>query len=373
MRPGERPVPYPWHALDRVPREAAAQLRDARRAVARAIDPAMLARALGEVLAADVRVASARVAVVAGPLEPIGPAVAFATLDGAARVSLELDRDLARLLVGTAVRRSAALADPASPLDAATLGAVAAIVAHVARRAHGDAGALVALGPGTLRGAPGERRLVVHATVLVDREAFAARAIVEPLRLAPAPRLGGRDALARLGGAPISLPAVAGAALASRAEVAALLPGDAWMPGEGWTVRLEGGALAGELRLAAPRSEQAIAVRVEGEGRLVVLAGADAPLEVEPMQDGTTPMQDDPTSLADAIAEAPVVVRVEVGAVTLAAREWAALSPGDVLALGRRVGDAVVLRVAGHEIARGELVSLDGELGVRIAAREEAR
>jgi type III secretion protein Q len=75
---------------------------------------------------------------------------------------------------------------------------------------------------------------------------------------------------------------------------------------------------------------------------------------------------EDVTTLADAVLDAPVVVRVEVGSVTLPAREWAALGSGDVIETGVRLGEPVVLRVAGKAIARGELVSVDGELGVRV-------
>jgi flagellar motor switch/type III secretory pathway protein FliN len=58
-----------------------------------------------------------------------------------------------------------------------------------------------------------------------------------------------------------------------------------------------------------------------------------------------------------------------MGAVTMPAREWAGLAPGDVIALGKRVSEPVVLRVAGLEVARGELVDIEGELGVRIRER----
>jgi flagellar motor switch/type III secretory pathway protein FliN len=71
-------------------------------------------------------------------------------------------------------------------------------------------------------------------------------------------------------------------------------------------------------------------------------------------------------SLTDAVLDSPVVVRVEVGAVSMSAREWAELAPGDVIETGRRIAEPVVLRVAGREVARGELVNLEGELGVRI-------
>lgn len=71
-------------------------------------------------------------------------------------------------------------------------------------------------------------------------------------------------------------------------------------------------------------------------------------------------------TLDDAVLDAPIVVRVELGAVSLTAREWAELRPGDVLEAGRRVGDHAILRVAGRAVAEGELVDVEGELGVRI-------
>jgi flagellar motor switch/type III secretory pathway protein FliN len=69
------------------------------------------------------------------------------------------------------------------------------------------------------------------------------------------------------------------------------------------------------------------------------------------------------------VGDVPVVVRVEVGEARMIAREWAALARGDVVTLGRRVGERVLLRVGGVPVARGELVSVDGEVGVRIVER----
>jgi flagellar motor switch/type III secretory pathway protein FliN len=45
------------------------------------------------------------------------------------------------------------------------------------------------------------------------------------------------------------------------------------------------------------------------------------------------------------------------------------LAKGDIITLGRRVGEHVVLRVSGVPIARGDLVQIDGEIGVRIVER----
>jgi flagellar motor switch protein FliN/FliY len=66
------------------------------------------------------------------------------------------------------------------------------------------------------------------------------------------------------------------------------------------------------------------------------------------------------------IANAPVVVRVEVGSVVLRVGELMELRQGDVLGCGVPPNGPIVLRAAGREIARGELVIVDGEVGVRI-------
>lgn len=72
----------------------------------------------------------------------------------------------------------------------------------------------------------------------------------------------------------------------------------------------------------------------------------------------------------EVLEDAPVVVRVELGVVEMKARDWAHLSPGDVVTLGRKLGDPAVLRIGGVEVARGELVQVDGEVGVRILGRD---
>ena len=80
-------------------------------------------------------------------------------------------------------------------------------------------------------------------------------------------------------------------------------------------------------------------------------------------------MSGEPNPTLEVLEDAPVVVRVELGAVEMKARQWAALSPGDVITLGRKLGDPAILRVGGVEIARGELVQVEGQYAVRILAR----
>ena len=74
--------------------------------------------------------------------------------------------------------------------------------------------------------------------------------------------------------------------------------------------------------------------------------------------------EDNDSKLA-VLAGAPVEVVAEVGRVTLRGDEVLALERGSVLAFGRRVAE-VDLLVGGRSWARGELVNVDGELGVRI-------
>ncbi len=80
----------------------------------------------------------------------------------------------------------------------------------------------------------------------------------------------------------------------------------------------------------------------------------------------TTLAPDGDDALAEALAEAPLVLRVEVASVTLSARAWAELGAGDVVTTGVRLGEAAVLRAGGVPAARGELCVVDGELAVRI-------
>jgi flagellar motor switch/type III secretory pathway protein FliN len=61
-----------------------------------------------------------------------------------------------------------------------------------------------------------------------------------------------------------------------------------------------------------------------------------------------------------------IPLAIVAGDVSLSARALLELAPGQVLALGRAVGTAVELRSGERCLARGELVTVDGELGVRV-------
>jgi flagellar motor switch/type III secretory pathway protein FliN len=100
-----------------------------------------------------------------------------------------------------------------------------------------------------------------------------------------------------------------------------------------------------------------------------VLGGDLTPLCPGEASEANMERGDDKPELIDAIGDVPVLVRVELGEARMAARDWASVGKGDVVALGRRVGESVVLRVGGVVVARGDLVEIDGEVGVRIVER----
>jgi type III secretion system YscQ/HrcQ family protein len=249
--------------------------------------------------------------------------------------------------------RSITLERQDSKLDPTLLGALGALVVEVARRSAREPVVIVnePLGPSSI---------AVDVTVRVDGKPHAAYVRVRDA-VAAVPELP--VVLGELGNVEVSLPVVVALSLATRAELATLRPGSAWLPGKGAFVDARG---VGRGVLAAPTGERGAAVDLTADGRIVLRhdAVAIAPDEASTADDMAEANGDD--TLTDAVLEAPVVVRVELGSVSMPANEWAKLRPGDVIETGQRVAEPVVLRIAGRAVARGELVDVDGELGVRI-------
>jgi type III secretion protein Q len=89
-----------------------------------------------------------------------------------------------------------------------------------------------------------------------------------------------------------------------------------------------------------------------------------------PLGEGRRMMGDEDTTTTTAVerlGDAPVEVTVELARFSLALEELGRIAPGEVLVTGRAVGERVVLRAADRAIATGELVDVDGEVGVRVA------
>jgi flagellar motor switch protein FliN len=64
--------------------------------------------------------------------------------------------------------------------------------------------------------------------------------------------------------------------------------------------------------------------------------------------------------------EVPVELAVEIGRTQLTIRETLALGPGSIVSLNRLAGEPVDLLVNGKPIARGEVVVIDEEFGLRV-------
>ena len=92
---------------------------------------------------------------------------------------------------------------------------------------------------------------------------------------------------------------------------------------------------------------------------------------------GVSSMEFDPSQKGDAasadqlLRELPVEVVCELGRVTMSGRELLELRPGAVIPAGRPLSGPVDLTVGGRVVARGELVDVEGEIGVRITQLNE--
>jgi flagellar motor switch protein FliN/FliY len=64
--------------------------------------------------------------------------------------------------------------------------------------------------------------------------------------------------------------------------------------------------------------------------------------------------------------DVPVELAVEIGRTHMTIREALALGPGSIVTLNRLAGEPVDLLVNGKPIARGEVVVIDEEFGLRV-------
>jgi flagellar motor switch protein FliN/FliY len=77
------------------------------------------------------------------------------------------------------------------------------------------------------------------------------------------------------------------------------------------------------------------------------------------------PAAGEPAEL-ERLYEVPVELAVEIGRTRMTIRETLALGPGSIVTLDRLAGDPVDLLVNGKPIARGEVVVIDEEFGLRV-------
>jgi type III secretion system YscQ/HrcQ family protein len=153
---------------------------------------------------------------------------------------------------------------------------------------------------------------------------------------------------ARLARAAVRLDVVCGSARLAARDLHGLAPRDVVLL-DAWSVRRDG---QGTVTLACRSGAFAAA-----------LSGAELSLTSGFERRGEIMSKSSDPALVE---ELPVELSCRLGEVTLTARDVLELAPGMIVPLGKPPGTGVELVSGGRVVARGELVEVEGELGVRV-------
>jgi len=91
------------------------------------------------------------------------------------------------------------------------------------------------------------------------------------------------------------------------------------------------------------------------------------PVDYVPFETTTSPAPGAPGGAElERLYDVPVELAVEIGRTHMTIRETLTLGPGSIVTLNRLAGEPVDLLVNGKPIARGEVVVIDEEFGLRV-------
>ena len=288
--------------------------------------------------------------------------------------TVELSHQAAQLLVDLALGGDASSASSARlvPLDELSRGALAYLVARV----------LAAIGEGwTLRNilelsqleaASLEDCVVYPIALQLGPTLLHMRAYI-PDRLA-IQNVPERIAVRSLHALRVTLSASAGVARLPGSTLRGLARGDIIVLDESALVR-EGDRWRGQVRAGLLGSRNYLHCALEEQG-LRVEGFEHAFAKELGMTTGTihkdSAAADTTASINTNIAsDAPIELQVEVARFSVSLGELQRLQAGDVLTTGRKLGERVSVQVGGRAFAEGELVDVDGEVGVRLLAFRE--
>src|SRR5919204_2067527 len=89
-------------------------------------------------------------------------------------------------------------------------------------------------------------------------------------------------------------------------------------------------------------------------------------MALEPLINAPAPAGTERPADLELVLDVPVDLTVEIGQTTMTIRETLDLGPGSIVVLNRMTGEPVDLFVNGRRIARGEVVAIDEQFGLRI-------
>ncbi len=355
---------FPWESLPVVTRDAMGAFHRALETLVHYVDDSLFASEVARLLP-ELKVMPPRLANT-GAVLPNAIAMRLCAADvlGASPGAIvEIDTACAVAMVSRLLLRDPVpfVRDRVAP--DALAGAWAAVLMRVLRASSRQT-AIVAFEAGPAERVSGSwiAHGVAH-TVLVGSLTYADqmypyRILIGPHPLVAASSFTRRDLLA-MGGVPLRLAVVGAEGTLARDVFESLRAGDVWLP-DIWHVTSTANRLEGNPLVAT--ADFSYAWRS-------TLTRADQ-LSLGPvLENMMPPAHDSSDALIAGLGSAPISLRLELGSVELTAREWASLSAGAVLSTGLPIGARVVLRAGSVAVATGELVNVEGELGVRILER----
>jgi flagellar motor switch/type III secretory pathway protein FliN len=362
--------PFPWQDIPYLWRNEVEAARSVRQLLTDYIDWVLVNQVASKLLAKTVEIRLHQVQIHQQlPMNTQAISVPLKSGELGPWVRIDVELDLAARLVASVLEVHLPFLQPNYRHSPEIRGAVTAFLIALSRRtSFGEPFRVAEVIP------PHANTPLFEATflVFVEDEVFRCSALVPLPLIAPSLPNFTTEVLRGLGEIKLQIPVVAAVSLATRAQLDSLEVGTAWAPGDAWTLRRQADQWQGTAVLVAPTSEHALNVQLlPRQPTLYALKFQSKTSSTwELAMNNTEELVKSDDQPAEALADVPVVVRVEVGTVTLSAKEWASLHVGDVIATGVRVGNPVILRVGGLAVAEGELCNLEGEVAVRILKRK---
>lgn len=280
--------------------------------------------------------------------------------------TIELSHEAAQQLVDLALGGDAdALPSPGVvPLDELSRGALAYVSARVLA-ALGSAWSLCNISElSQLSAAMMEDCVVCPISLQLGHVDLTLRLYI-PERLG-VQTLPERSVLRSLHALRVTLIAAAGCARLPVSVVRALTQGDVILldecalarEGERWRGQVHAGLQGSRNHLLCALEEQGLRVEQQADAKESTMSTG----HVHKASEITANIS--PTSSLG--SDAPIELQVEIARFSLSLGELQRLQAGDVLSTGRRIGERVRVSVGGQSFAEGELVDVEGEVGVRL-------